>query len=254
MPRTIWGERRFFVPGVVMLAVLAVALALSGSFNKFEKSDTEIGIAAIAAIAAGGLAGYPLGIILYAPFALLFRLMGSYNHYVDYYQLCDELIRICQAGGVRFESLRARSREALGDPNAERTLLGYLYERLAPNAVRWPAEGRWETYHTIGGMIVAIVLGFIISIPVVLVVPHGDPWWDQRNVLLSVSLITTVVLAALLLHTIVIAREAAAMQRQWFRLLFDLLQRKPELADVVALSERFDASNLVGGSGLTPSF
>lgn len=249
MPRTIWGERRFFVPGIVMLTILAITAALSGCFGELEQSETEAGLAAIAAIAAGGLAGYPLGVILYAPFAFFFRLAGNYNRYVDYHRLCGELHSICSVekvcSGGHLESLRARSLAALGHSDAERILLGYLYERFAPDAVRGPSRGRWETYHTIGGMVIAIVFALVVSVPVVLVAPHRTPWWDHGPVLMALTLMSAFVLLLLVVHANAIAKEAAAMETQWSDLLLDLVRSNPELMEIAPVNERFDGSALV---------
>jgi hypothetical protein len=237
----IWGQRRFFVPGVVFLAVLAMPLALSGTFAEFQVEEGQAGLAAIAVVIAGGIAGYPLGLILYIPFAFFFRWpIGGYGRFLDFRKFCAHFLTATESAPASLETFRTRCQEGLDDPNRAERFYASFYDRFVPDRVDRSARGRWETMHTIGGMIFAIIFGLGLSPLVVAVTPHKTPWWDDVGILASVVSIGAVVVVLLTTHAILIARDAADMERQWAVWWLDLVRRRPQILQATALGDEFN--------------
>jgi hypothetical protein len=236
----IWGQRRFFVPGVVFLAVLAIAAALSGSFAGFHMEEGQAGLAAIAAVVAGGVAGYPLGLILYIPFAFLFRAIGGYGHFVHFKEFCASFLTATESSADSLGAVRALCQEGLGDAKRAEKFYESFYERFVPERVDRPARGRWETFHTSGGMISAIIFGSSLSPLFVAVTDHETPWWDDRGILASMVSIAIVVIGLLGWHALILAREAAATEKQWADRWLDVIRRRPDILEAAALDKEFD--------------
>ncbi len=237
----IWGQRRFFVPGVVFLAVVALAVALSGTFAELQVGEGQAGLAAIAVVIAGGIAGYPLGLILYIPFALVFRWpMGGYDRFLHFRRFCTDFLAATEASVASLGTFRTGCKEALDDSKRAERFYASFYERFVPDRVDRLARGRWETMHTVGGMVVAITFGLGLSPLVVAVTPHGTPWWDDVGIRASVSSAAAIVVVLLALHAILIARDAADVERQWAVWWLDLVRRRPQILQAAALGDEFN--------------
>jgi hypothetical protein len=236
---TIWGERRFFVPGVVFLGVLGILLALSGAFAGIAGDGQPAALVGIAAVLGGGLAGYPLGIALYIPFGLVWRyVIGDYNHFIPCTDFCQNFLEATTDDPQSLTSVnpfRAQARQGLTDRQAAKRFTGFMYERFAPDAVHIPVRGRWETVHTIGGMVSAVVFGMGLSPLVVLSVQHSTPWWAQNGTRAGTLALAAVATTLLISHFVIIAREAGAIERQWQVWLLDVLRRRPQVLDAAAL-------------------
>ncbi len=241
---TIWGERRFLVPGIVFLAVLVLLYGLSGTFRGADGNAQELAFAAIAAVLAGGLAGYPLGLVLYIPVALVWRcIIGDYNRFVPYDKLCTQFLADTaenEQSGTALSCFRDRASKGVEDPEIGNRFWGFMYERFGPMAADRPARGRWETMHTAGGMISAIAFSIPLSTLAILPVRHDVPWWDQFSVALSVGVIAAVVIFLLLVHARIIAKEAATIEEQWYQFMIDVVRRRPEILEAAALRDEFD--------------
>ena len=242
----IWHERRVFVPGIVFLAVLAIAVALSDTLRTAEVEAEQGALAGIAVVIAAGIAGFPLGLICYMPFGLLFRWpIAIYAHLVRDQEFCTCFLRVMNDRSFgpwaeQLDSFRTQCESACRDPQRATRFRGFLYERFAPEAVRTPARRRWETVHTIGGMVFAIIFGLLLSYPVVSAVDHGTAWWEDGRVLASVLSVTLVVLSLLVAYAWVMAREAGLMEEWWWRRWLELLRRKPEILQVAAVDDKLN--------------
>lgn len=238
-PAELWGQRRYLVPGLVFLGVTATLFAISGVFRDLNASDTQVGVGAIAAVVASGLVGWPLGLTLNIPFDLLFRLFGNYDRFTHYDTFCEEFRhltarRLSPAGLDDFKALCPEAR----DRNGERRFFGFLFERFAPDAVRGPSQGRWETFHTIGGMISAILFAFLFSRIAIPMLPHDQPWWTVPGVRRAALGIGLLVVLCLLVRAWIIANEAGDMQSRWGRYFLAHVRRSPEILNIAAVDNQ----------------
>lgn len=260
---TIWGERRFLVPGIVFLSWLTLLAALSGGLARLAENGQSGAAVALAAVVAGGIAGYPLGLILHTPWAWLFRtVLGDYAHFMDFGQFARDFVALRPpANGVRgltdFQEecqraidsdKRTHGRQFLGPDRQERQrqFFGFLYERLAPEATTRKAKGRWETFQTIGGMMSAIVAASLTYV-VILAIEHDVTWRDERWPFIALALSGVSILVLLFQHARTIAYQAAEIDEQWSRLLLSMLRRNPAMLDMAVVDEKV-ASRLAGSS------
>lgn len=239
----IGGQRRFLVPGTVFLVVLALLLALSGTFAELDIEGDQAGFLSIAAVLAGGIAGYPLGLILYIPFGLVWRYpIGDYNHFIPSQELCRKFLALTEQhpeASTALGAFRTQARKGVDDPGTARRFMGFLYERYTPEAADRPPRGRWETMHTMGGMWSAIFFGVGLSPLAVLAAEHGTPWWDDTALLIGVAVAAFLVLSFLAIHFVIIGREAGKMETQWAEWWLDLVRRRPEILEAAPVGDRF---------------
>lgn len=141
-------------------------LLLSDGFKGLGENDAKA-FAAIAAVVAAGISGYPLGLMLYAPFDLIFRRFGYYGRYYDNEGNCKNFAAILRDAVRRPDSparaLRKLAQDAAKNRGQATQFMTSLYRRFAPASVKQPARGRWERFNTAGGFLVAIAAGIALS-------------------------------------------------------------------------------------------
>ncbi len=239
----IWNERRFLFSGIVFLTVSSLMLLLSGGFEGLGETDAKA-FAAIAAVVAAGISGYPLGLILYAPFDLIFRFWGYYGLYYKNKENCSKFADILEDAAQRPNSparaLRGFAEAAAKDRTQATQFITSFYRRFAAEAVKRPARTRWERFNTAGGFLVAIVAGIGLSPLVVLAVDGADPWWDDSFLLRAVSYVALFILLILVGHMHVIALEAVRIDMVWLDDWFDAVERRPEILEMAGLDPSLD--------------